>query len=175
LSTRLPNSRFSIPRNCLCHISPPGYALIQVTIPHKTSVLSLSGFMNMRARPLVNGTLEFLICEIPMDSSFWDSPEILDCSYMSSLRWMVLVVSQFRDLRPPVTQILYQFESSVSEISMDSRSSATCPPWMDDSDLFRDFHCEVSQPLVIRTSGILKSEISIPTPLLGLSPLFMRA
>jgi hypothetical protein len=78
--------------------------------------------MNMRARPLVNGTPEFPICEIPMDSSFRDSPEILDCSHMSSLRWTVLVVSRFRDLRPPVTQILYQFESPVSEIPMDSRS-----------------------------------------------------
>jgi hypothetical protein len=41
---------------------------------------------------------------------------------MSSLRWMVLVISRLRDLRPPVTQILCQFEFLVSEILMDSRS-----------------------------------------------------
>jgi hypothetical protein len=42
--------------------------------------------------------------------------------HVASLNRTVLVVSRFRDLRPPVTQILYQFESLVSEIPMDSRS-----------------------------------------------------
>ena len=78
--------------------------------------------MNTRAQPLVNGTPEFPICEIPMDSSFRDSPEILDCCHVSSLKWTVLVVSRFCDLRPPVTQILCQFESEVSKLSMDSQS-----------------------------------------------------
>jgi hypothetical protein len=51
--------------------------------------------------------------------------------------------SRFRDLRPPVTQILCQFESPVSEIPMDSRS-----PHVSSTDgrsrSFRDFaRCEV--------------------------------
>jgi hypothetical protein len=40
----------------------------------------------------------------------------------SRVLWTVLVVSRFRDSRPPVTQILCQLESLVSEIPMDSRS-----------------------------------------------------
>jgi hypothetical protein len=69
-------------------------------------------------------------------------PEILDRCHVSSLRWTILVVSRFCDLWPPVTQILCQFESSVFEIPMDSRS----PPRSTDgqSRSFRDFAtCEV--------------------------------
>jgi hypothetical protein len=60
----------------------------------------------------------------PISKSRWTLPFgiFLDCYHMSSLRWTVLVVSRFRDLRPPVTQILCQFESLVPETPMDSRS-----------------------------------------------------
>jgi hypothetical protein len=41
-------------------------------------------------------------------------------------RWTVLVVSRFRDLRPPMTRILYQLETPVAEMPMVSSIFAMC-------------------------------------------------
>jgi hypothetical protein len=82
------------------HISPPGYALIQVTTPHKTSFLFLSGFINTRARPLVNGTPEF-----PMDSSFQDFPRNPRLQTRVLHGWTVQIISRLRQVRSQNTHL----------------------------------------------------------------------
>jgi hypothetical protein len=81
-------------------------------------------------------------------SPFGKSPEILDCCHASPQDGRSSCVSRFRDLRPPVTQILCQLETPVAEIPTVSSISATCPnEWTAVIfSGFRDFRRGVSRP-----------------------------
>jgi hypothetical protein len=51
----------------------------------------------------------------------------LDCCHVS-FAWTIPIFFGLRDFATPMTLILYSFESSISEIPVDSPISSTCPP-----------------------------------------------
>jgi hypothetical protein len=112
-------------------ISPLGYSLAHMTTSHMTTVLFLLGFINTRARPLVNETPEFSISDLPKWPPFEKSPKILDCFHASPQDGWSSCILRFHNLRPPVTQILCQLESMVAKIPTGSSISTMCPnEWM---------------------------------------------